>query len=146
MPETNDWFYNLLSRGGGYLDPVLKQHIETKPVFPARTDVPDMPWKSHPVNGFLMGNVFDATGKTYDHVKVLVDSWDELPYQPSNIGDYVFHREIYTDGSGWFGLAELPPGYYQFTIDIKDVGKQQIVTWIQPGRVSEVNFNILKNG
>jgi uncharacterized lipoprotein YddW (UPF0748 family) len=142
IPETNDWFFNLLSKGGGYTDPVLNQHIDTKPVFAERTSIPDMPWKSHPVNGYLMGIVADADGKTYDHAKIIVEGRFRLPAQSGNMSDFSFHREVYTDGNGWYGLAELPPGYYQLTVDIKDFGgKQRLEVWIQPGQVAEANFD-----
>jgi uncharacterized lipoprotein YddW (UPF0748 family) len=140
MPETNEWFFHLLSQGGGYVDPVLNQHIDTKPVFPERTVIPDMPWKSHPVKGYLMGTVTDTNGKIYDHVKVMVDGVCRLPNQPSNIPDVSFHREAYTDGSGWFGLTELTPGYYQVTVEEKDLGEKKYVAWVQPGIVSEAKL------
>jgi uncharacterized lipoprotein YddW (UPF0748 family) len=142
VPESNDWFFHLLSQGGGYVDPVLNQHIDTKPVFPERTVVPDMPWKSHPVKGYLMGNLSDTNGRIYDHVKVIVDGLDRLPAQSSNIPDLGFHREVYTDGSGWYGLAEIPPGHYQITVDINEgVEKQQFE--VQSGRVSEADFRMI---
>ena len=134
IPETNDWFFHLLSQGGGYLDPVLNQHIETAPVFPERAPVPDMPWKSNPVKGFLMGEISDPNGKVLDYLKVTVESVsvsEEIP----------IYREVYTDGSGWFGLAELAPGEYRVSIDKEDfIGATAQIVLIQPGRVSEVVF------
>ncbi len=134
IPETNDWFFQLLAQGGGYLDPVLNQHIETAPVFPEWAPVPDMPWKSNPVKGFLMGTVADPGGKVLDHLKVTVKSVSVSEEVP-------IYREVYTDGSGWFGLAELPPGEYWISID-KDnfIGATAQKVPIQPGRVSEVIF------
>ena len=140
-PETNDWFFHLLSQGGGYTDPVLNQHIDTKPVFPERTTIPDMPWKSHPVNGYLMGNLPTGSGKAFDHVKIMVDRLFRLPNLPYGIPDGSFHREIYSDGSGWFGLAEIPPGYYQVTVDSNgDVEKRQFE--VQAGHVFEADFGV----
>lgn len=134
MPETNDWFFQLLSQGGGYQDPVLDQRIETKPVFPVRANIPDMPWKSNPVKGFLMGKVFNPDGKGWDHLKVTVES-------VSDSEDLKIAREVYTDGSGWFGLAELPPGEYRVSIYKEDIiGATAQNVLIQSGRVSEVVF------
>lgn len=134
IPETNDWFFQLLSQGGGYIDPVLNKHIETTPVFPERAPVPDMPWKSKPVKGFLMGQVSDPGGSVLDHLKVIVESVSLTEAQP-------IYREVFTDGSGWFGLAELPPGEYLVSIDQGNfIGATAQKVLIQPGRVSEVVF------
>lgn len=134
IPETNDWFFQLLSQGGGYIDPVLNKHIETTPVFPERAPVPDMPWKSKPVKGFLMGQVSDPGGSVLDHLKVTVESVSLTEAQP-------IYREVFTDGSGWFGLAELPPGEYLVSIDQGNfIGATAQKVLIQPGRVSEVVF------
>ncbi|HEX3048642.1 MAG TPA: hypothetical protein VHY08_28090, partial [Bacillota bacterium] len=146
MPETNDWFFNLLSHGGGYVDPVLDQHIDTTPVFQERTGIPDMPWKSRPVNGYLMGNLPAATGKTIAHVKVVLNRFIRLPNIPGNIPDIGFHREAYTDGSGWFGLAEVPPGLYQihvegFETDKAASGNQDYKFWVRPGLVTKIDMN-----
>ncbi len=134
IPETNDWFFKLLSQGGGYLDPVLNQHIETNPVFPDRAPIPDMPWKSNPVKGFLMGMVSDPGGKVCDHLKVTIETVNASE-EPKIL------QEVYTDGSGWFGLAELPPGEYRVSIDKEDfIGATAQLVLVQPGRVSEVVF------
>jgi uncharacterized lipoprotein YddW (UPF0748 family) len=137
IPETNDWFFQLLSHGGGYQDPVLNQHINTEPVFPERTTIPEMPWKSHPTIGSLMGTVSGIAGESYDHLKVTVES---LSLEPTINGDKMV-REIYTDGSGWFGLTQLSPGRYRISIEQTDlIQEKPIEVEIQPGRVSEVNF------
>ena len=134
IPETNDWFFQLLAQGGGYIDPVLNKHIETTPVFPERAPVPDMPWKSNPVKGFLMGQVSAPGGSALDHLKVTVESISLTEEQP-------IYREVFTDGSGWFGLAELPPGEYLVSIDKGNfIGATVQKVLIQPGRVSEVVF------
>ncbi len=134
IPETNDWFFELLSKGGGYQDPVLNKRIETKPVFPTPAPIPDMPWKSNPVKGFLMGTVSDPEGKGWDHLKVTVEPADASE-------ELKVSREVYTDGSGWFGLAELPPGEYLVSIS-KDnfIGATAQLVLVRPGRVSEVVF------
>lgn len=134
IPETNDWFFQLLSQGGGYIDPVLNKHIETAPVFPERAPVPDMPWKSNPVKGFLMGEVSDPGGSVLDHLKITVESVSLTEEQS-------IYREVFTDGSGWFGLTELLPGEYLVSIDKGNyIGATAQKVLIQPGRVSEVVF------
>lgn len=134
IPETNDWFFQLLSQGGGYQDPVLNKQIATETVFPTRVPVPDMPWKSNPVKGFLMGEVSDPGGNVLDHLKVTVESVSLTEEQP-------IYRVVYTDGSGWFGLTELPPGEYRVSIDGGHfIGATTQKVLVQPGRVSEVVF------
>ena len=144
VPETNDWFFALLSQGGGYTDPVLNQHIDTKPVFSERAVVPDMPWKSQPVNGFLMGNLPTDSGKPFDHVKITVKRFLRLPHIGVDIPDNSFHREVYTDGSGWFGLVELPPGFYQIIVEGREPDgsasdENANKFWVQPGLVTQID-------
>ncbi|MCL6590948.1 MAG: family 10 glycosylhydrolase [Firmicutes bacterium] len=119
LPEANGWFFGLLSKSGGYFDPVLHTEIPTRPVFPAPAPLPEMPWKSSPAKGSLMGTVVDQNGQPYDHLKVTVDGWLTINPETSNSNPEKagVHREVYTDGSGWFGLAELPPGFYRITIN-----------------------------
>jgi hypothetical protein len=142
LPETNNWFFRLLSKEEGYLDPVLNTFILTQPVFPSPVAIPDMPWKSNPKNGYLMGTVSDLRGKIYDHLKVTVDG----PEAPDSEGAGI-HREVYTDGSGWYGLAEFPPGHYRVSIDKADfAGVKVRDVVVQPGRVAEVCFEAITRG
>lgn len=126
-PETNEWFCRLLAEPGGYQDPVLGTFIPTAPVFPSPVPVPAMPWKTNPTKGFLMGTVADFTGRPYDHLKVTLRGPET--------------REVYTDGYGWFGAADLTPGHYQVMISKHDfVGRRLINVWVEPGKVAEANF------
>lgn len=130
LPATNDLYYPLLSHDGGYTDPVLNTYIPTLAVFPTPAAIPDMPWKSAPTKGFLMGTVADFNGATYDHLQVKVIN--------QQTGET---REVFTDGSGWYGLADLTPGHYRVTIGKEDfVGRRQIEAWVKPGLVTEANF------
>lgn len=127
MPETNEWFYRLLANDGGYSDPVLHTFFPTTAVFPTRVPVPEMPWKTRPTKGHLMGTVADFNGKTYDRIKVTL------------VGPET--RELYTDGNGWFGAVDLIPGHYQIMISKDDfVGRRLINAWVEAGRVAVANF------
>jgi uncharacterized lipoprotein YddW (UPF0748 family) len=151
LPETNGWFFSLLTSQGIYTDPVLKTEIATQPVFPAPAPPPEMPWKSNPTKGCLMGTVTNPSGHAYDHLKVTVDGWltvnpDAAISNPDKVG---FHREVYTDGSGWFGLTELPPGFYRVTANAEALvqtdtqgltGTNTKEVAVQAGRVAEVDF------
>lgn len=132
MPETNEWLFPLLASPGSYLDPVLHQQIVTESVFSSPVPVPDMPWKSHPFDGYLMGTVSGFGGKTYDHLLITVES--------ANFGGSKISRQTFTDGSGWFGLSELPPGEYFLRINHPDfAGQRPIFVGIQPGKVTEAD-------
>lgn len=133
LPETNNWLFQLLSKEGSYADPVLKTDIATQPIFPTPVEIPDLPWKSNPTKGYLMGAITGPL-ETVDHLKVVVESVS----LDGNLGVY---REVYTDGSGWFGLAELPPGEYRVSIGLDglaEAAERNVV--VQPGLVSEVVF------
>lgn len=141
MAESNTWLFSLLSKEGGYLDPVWRTYIPTQPVFPTPVPIPDMPWKSHPTHGYLMGTVSDTNRKTYDHFKVMIEGSETPGPEFSNSNGVKIRREVYTDGSGWYGLAELPPGLYRVSIDQEAFGGERARdVQVRPGRVSEVHF------
>lgn len=133
IPGTNDWLYRLLSQEGGYQDPVSDKFIPTRPVFPTRVDTPEMPWKTQAKNGYIMGTVRDSFGKTYDDLKMVLESLNPNPEAPK------LRRVIYTDGNGWFGMAGLPPGHYRFVVqDQRFAGEWMREVIIEVGRVAEV--------
>ncbi|HYH02077.1 MAG TPA: family 10 glycosylhydrolase, partial [Bacillota bacterium] len=135
-PESNDWLFKLLSKEGSYLDPVLDKYISTQPVFPAPASIPDMPWKSNPTKGYLMGTILGANGKSYDGLKVKIESLGAL--EPK------IQREVYTDGSSWYGVAELPAGQYRVSFEQSDFnGERQLEVTVQPGLVAEANFQAI---
>jgi uncharacterized lipoprotein YddW (UPF0748 family) len=137
MPEMNGLFFSLLSNEGNYFDPVLKTSFSTRPVFPSPAPIPDMPWKSKPTHGCLMGTLSDTAGKIYDHMKLMVTN---IPvFAQSN--EARIYREVYTDGSGWYGLTGLPPGGYRVTIAGEEFsGERTRAIQVLPGRVAEADF------
>lgn len=73
-----------------------------KEVTPTRANIPDMPWKSSPTVGHLMGQVTDfGTGNWLDGAVVSVAG-------PAN-------RSMTCDGTGFFAFIDLPPGSYMLT-------------------------------
>ncbi len=66
-------------------------------VYPEWADPPDPVWKHHPTLGIFEGTVL-AEGEPVDHAVV---SLDGVPGQ----------RTV-SDGSGWYGLIDVPPGVY----------------------------------
>jgi hypothetical protein len=126
-PETNAAFPALLSQEGSYLDPATGVLVTTAPVFPAPAPQPDLPWKSRPVKGFLMGAVSEVPGRSLDHLKVTLTGPET--------------REVYTDGRGWFGAADLLPGEYVVQVAGNDAAAtKQVAATVEPGRVTEVTW------
>lgn len=60
--------------------------------------IPDMPWKSAPTRGHLMGQVVDRANRTVEGAAVSVSG--------------PVSREITTDATGFYGFVDLPPGHY----------------------------------
>lgn len=141
LPESNDWFWHLLSNRGGYVDPVRRVYITTESVYPSPAAIPDMPWKSNPTTGYLMGTVVDFTGNTHDQIRVTVEGEVQTEEDTGNDEAGAVYRETVTDGHGWFGLAELPPGDYRIYIEGERFnGQTSADVRIRAGEVAEVNF------
>jgi uncharacterized lipoprotein YddW (UPF0748 family) len=72
-------------------------------VTPTWDDIPDMPWKTAPTNGHMMGTVTIAnTGAWADGATVSITG-------PAN-------RSMYSDGTGFYAFIDLPPGAYTVTV------------------------------
>jgi len=82
------------------------------PVFPAEASVPDMPWKSHPVAGHLMGFVRDEAGQVVDTGAVTIAREAGADPPPATRTTIVGA----TDGGGFYGGVDLAPGTYRVTV------------------------------
>ncbi len=82
------------------------------PVFAADAAVPDMPWKSAPVAGHLMGFVHDASGEVVDTGAVVI-ARDAGADPPPGTRTTVAGA---TDGGGFYGGVDLAPGTYRVTV------------------------------
>ena len=71
-------------------------------VTPTWDDIPDLPWKSSPTKGDLMGTVtLGDTGTWADHATVAITG--------------PVSRSMYVDGTGFYAFIDLPPGSYTVT-------------------------------
>ncbi|HQL79366.1 MAG TPA: immunoglobulin domain-containing protein, partial [Verrucomicrobiota bacterium] len=74
-------------------------------VTPTWADVPDMPWKSAPTKGHMMGTVtLASTGAWADGATVSITG-------PTN-------RTMFTDGTGFYAFIDLPVGTYNVTASL----------------------------
>ncbi|MFA9429494.1 glycoside hydrolase family 10 protein [Egicoccus sp. AB-alg2] len=100
------------------------------PVFAEPAAVPDMPWKSAPTTGHLAGEV-TLSGDAADQVEVTV----------RRLGPGGEPRTALTDGSGWFGAVDLPPGRYQVRVDGPGIeGPRNQVVTVTAGSLTEVRL------
>lgn len=117
---ANNTFYRSLSHDSPFGEPVFSE--------PAV--IPEMPWKTNPTKGHLMGYLVDEYGKPIDNGNVLLRGSKGKKYQ------------IKTDGNGFFGLTDLPDGHYVIQIDrVTGVGAARPVE-IQAGKVSETKLTV----
>jgi hypothetical protein len=78
------------------------------PVFAERVPTPDMPWKTSPTAGHVMGTVRFADGRAVDGAVVEI---------LREVGPAVIPvKRTRTDGSGFFGAVDLPPGVYEIRV------------------------------
>jgi len=70
-------------------------------VTPTWADIPDMPWKSAPTLGHIMGTVTHLDGTWADHATVSITG-------PTD-------RSMYVDGTGFYAFIDLPTGLYTLT-------------------------------
>jgi uncharacterized lipoprotein YddW (UPF0748 family) len=87
-------------------------HANPVPVFPGEAFVPDMPWKSSPVAGHLMGFVRDETGAVVD-TGVVTIARDAGADPPPGTRTTIVGA---TDGGGFYGGVDLAPGAYRVTV------------------------------
>jgi len=76
-------------------------------VFTQAAATPFIGWKDAPALGHLMGTlsqVFPCPGFSPDGYPLTLSG-------PAN-------RQLLTDGNGWFGAVDLPPGSYQISVDL----------------------------
>jgi len=75
-------------------------------VTPTWDDIPDMPWKTAPTNGHMMGTVTLAnSGAWADGATVSISG--------------PVSRSMYADGTGFYAFIDLPPGSYSVTASNK---------------------------
>ena len=108
----------------------------TPPVFGSPVPVPDMPWKSQPTKGHLMGTVKTPDGEPFDQLRVDL-------YR----GNTLIASRV-TDGTGWFGFVDLAPGHYKVRVDQTRAHGHHwnMMVWVSAGEVATVEMTPFKWG
>ena len=100
-------------------------------------DIPDMPWKTAPTNGHIMGTVtIGGTGAWADHATVNLTG-------PTS-------RSQYVDGTGFYAFIDLPPGNYTVTASKtgfpNSAANVNVALGAVTGNMYEQNFVLSTNG
>lgn len=99
-----------------------------KPVFTEPAIPPKMKWKAQPTTGGMKGWVRDPSGLPLDGVKVTLKGRNHQIYR------------LESDGSGFFGKTELPPGQYMAKVDNLQATGHPIK--ITPGKVTSMELRV----
>lgn len=95
--------------------------------FASAVPVPEMPWKTHPTTGPLMGYAYAADGSnTLDGAMIAVSS--PALRSPFSV--------LHSDATGFFGAVDLPPGDYMLAASFPGCGAATNAFTVLAGRVT----------
>ncbi|NED95920.1 family 10 glycosylhydrolase [Phytoactinopolyspora alkaliphila] len=102
------------------------------PLFAEPADVPEMIWKTQPTEGHLVGEVVTRSGNPIDQAAVTLT---HLKSRKTVTGRL-------TDGSGWFGFANLEPGRWRVSVELPDdvTGRHVDVVQVEAGALATATF------
>ena len=135
-PPAEGWagFSYALPSSRGFRDEFLRalaaqSGSNPQPPLSARpATIPAMPWKTAPTAGFLKGLVLhQSTGLPLDGATVIFGK---------------ARGAMTTDGTGFYGAAELRPGTYILTAGAKGFTPQSAQISISAGRVTSCDFRL----
>lgn len=98
------------------------------PLFPTFVETPEMPWKSRPTLGHVMGSVQHTDGTPLDGANVTIRN--------IRTGET---RSTITDGGGFYGAINLVPGRYLTTARFNGKTLRSRVFRVKPGMVAIAN-------
>ncbi|MCP5523340.1 MAG: family 10 glycosylhydrolase [Verrucomicrobiales bacterium] len=99
------------------------------PVFDDYPETPDMPWKTEPDRGHLLGYAVEMPGE------LPVDGANVLLLGPVN-------KLLRSDAHGCFGLPDLPPGEYRLSATAGTLASAEVTFTTQAGVVSLQNLQL----
>jgi hypothetical protein len=100
------------------------------PAFAQPSALPEMEWIARPTHGWLAGTVRDARGGAADGAAVTV----------KRVRGFARRKRTLTDGSGFFGFAQLRPGRYHVRLETRPMRSPEIQVEIVAGRVARVEL------
>ncbi|MBN1125360.1 MAG: family 10 glycosylhydrolase [Sedimentisphaerales bacterium] len=121
-----DWYSEVSRNEAGENRADFYRELKNQ-VFPEWVDPPKPEWKTHPTTGILEGNITD-NGVPVDHATVEVVG---LP-----------QTQTYTDGSGWYGILDVPPGEHILCVRFQDIDMNIPVVLPHPGDIITVNGDL----
>ncbi|MFD0558979.1 family 10 glycosylhydrolase [Stackebrandtia endophytica] len=103
--------------------------------FAQKASVPEMTWKTQPTTGQVVGQANLITGVPLDQVRFTLE-----PITGSGST-----QERLSDGTGWFGFANVDPGVYFVKITMPDgvVGTPLAVVRVTAGDIASADFTRL---
>lgn len=123
-----------------YEDPIANP----SPVFGDLVLIPELPWKTNPQGGHLMGTLTREDGSPLDTATVTVRRVEE---QDAPAGGRALVTTA-SDGGGFFGAVDLAPGLYQVTVSA--AGQAPVATEcairVRAGGVSSFEIVVGRDG
>lgn len=120
-------FKNFLTNSPNVHDPI------SPPIFATKVPVPDMPWKSAPTRGHLMGTVFGESPKNSLDGAVVTISGPVMRSQTN-------------DATGFYGFVDLPAGNYTVTAAFPGYTNGTTNVTITIGNVATRDFVLMLQG
>lgn len=120
-------FASGLTTGKSVNGATLYEPAGQTPIFAEPANIPTFSWKLAPSKGHVKGEAFDSDDKPLDTATVNIENLDTQAT-----------RSTKTDGNGFFGAVDLPPGPYRAT-----VGSSYFCFNVVPGLVADAVLDTL---
>lgn len=120
-PEAGGWLWRALALPYGYTDPAEGIFVSTMPPFPADVPAPILAWKDVPERGHLVGQAWGPETAALDGVTVTLAGPET--------------RLLHSDGGGFFGAVDLPPGRYRADIIAEEPAYSPLFAQVTAGQV-----------
>jgi uncharacterized lipoprotein YddW (UPF0748 family) len=127
--RPNEEFFSALRTGESVDGSVRYEDPSLTPLFTSYVPVPDMPWKSQPTTGYVMGFAKRGDSSPLDGALVTIE----------RIGSGET-RQVKTDGGGFYGAPGLAPGTYRAVAQLNGETLYSNPFTISPGVVTRADL------
>jgi uncharacterized lipoprotein YddW (UPF0748 family) len=127
--RTNADFFAALKTGANANMSVRFEDAQLAPLFPTFVPVPEMPWKSQPTEGYIMGFARRADETALDAAEVTITNLDTG-----------VSRTTVTDGGGFYGGLRLAPGKYLVKAVLNGETLYSCAANVEAGKVATANL------